>query len=255
MLQIYKWLRSSPDRKKAMLHISRSVSSACTHLWCFRHFSLSLSKDIADKLMETFDDLKWPWQHEEGPLAAIFRFRTSILHITRCLRVFRIVFVQKRRLSIFSHWLLSMYNRKTSQNWPDLKSPISKLRDIHFIDTVMDIIRWKFLGDQSFFVSMISIQTFSEVRSLDMTWSWVTWVWDFLQHARKRCVNMCVKKRCLQEKWEGVQTPLPNPHPHPTHTAPVNPIPGGLRRDKKLAEGSIRPPPEISETNGRILIR
>ena len=26
-------------------------------------------------------------------------------------------------------------------NWPDLRSPISKLRDIHFIDTVTDINR------------------------------------------------------------------------------------------------------------------
>ena len=39
------------------------------------------------------------------------------------------VFVQKRRLSFFSHWLIM----ERSQNWPDLRSPISKFRD--FIDT------------------------------------------------------------------------------------------------------------------------
>ena len=44
-----------------MLHISRSVSSAWTHLWCcFHRSSLSLSKVIAEKLLVTFHDLEWP---------------------------------------------------------------------------------------------------------------------------------------------------------------------------------------------------
>ena len=48
---------------------------------------------------------------------------------SRCLRVFRMIFVQKRRLSIFSRWLIM----ERSKNWPCLRSPISKLRDNHFI--------------------------------------------------------------------------------------------------------------------------
>ena len=71
---------------------------------------------------------------------------------------------------------------KRSQKLPDFWSPISEFQYIHFIDTVTDI-------DRSFGVPMLyvcmygvaiwcsvrcrlvcSIQTFSEVRSLDVTW-------------------------------------------------------------------------------------
>ena len=44
------------------------------------------------------------------------------------------------------------------------------LRDTHFIDPVRDIICWKFQCDKLFGVTMTSIQTFSEVRSFDVTW-------------------------------------------------------------------------------------
>ena len=51
-----------------MLHISQFVSSAWTHTWCFHCSSLSLSKGIAEKLLVTFHDLKWPRWHGEGSL-------------------------------------------------------------------------------------------------------------------------------------------------------------------------------------------
>ena len=127
--------------------------------------SLSLSKGIAEKLLVTFHDLKWPCRHQERSLVAIFRFRVSSLPVTRCLRVFQIVFVQKRRLSILSHLLIM----DRSQIWPDLGSPISKFRDIGTLATGTDINLWKF-RDRSFGVAMTSVQTFSEVRSLDATW-------------------------------------------------------------------------------------
>ena len=57
-----------------------------------------------------------------------------------------------------------------SQNWPDLRSPISKFRDKHFIDIITDINRWKFQSDLAFGVAMTCFQTFSEVKSL-VTWS------------------------------------------------------------------------------------
>ena len=53
-----------------------------------------------------------------------------------------------------------------SQNWPDLTVPISKFRDIHFIDTVNHT-RGQFQGNRSIGVAMASIQSFSEVRSLE----------------------------------------------------------------------------------------
>ena len=61
--------------------------------------SWSLSKVIAEKLLVTFHDLKWPRRHDERSQIAIFRFRLSSQPITLCLRVFRMAFVQKRRLS------------------------------------------------------------------------------------------------------------------------------------------------------------
>ena len=54
-----------------------------------------LTKGIAEKLLVTFHDLKWPWRYEEGSLVTILWFRVSSLPMHRCLRVFRVVFVKK----------------------------------------------------------------------------------------------------------------------------------------------------------------
>ena len=109
----------------------------------------------------TSHDLKWPWGYGEGSLVAISRLRVSSLPVNRYLRVFRMVFFKKRHLSLFSHWLII----ERSQNWPDLGSLISKLRDTHFIGAGIDINFSKFQGDRAFGVARTSIQTFSEVRS------------------------------------------------------------------------------------------
>ena len=94
--------------RKVMLHISRSVSSVWTHACCFYRSSRSLSKVIAENLLVTFRDLKWPWRHDEGSPVTIFRLRVSSL------KVFWMIFVQNRFLSFFSHWLIM----EMSQNWP-----------------------------------------------------------------------------------------------------------------------------------------
>ena len=137
--------------------------------------------------MVTFRDLKWPWWHDEGSPVTIFRLRMSILPVVRCLRVFWMVFVQKRRLSFFSPWLIM----ERSQNWPDIRSPISKFRYVCFIDTGADINRWKFQGNRSVGVALTSIQTFYEVRSLDVTW-WPDLAWPgseiFTTYAEKMYV-------------------------------------------------------------------
>ena len=66
-----------------------------------------------------------------------------------------------------------------SHAWADLRSPISKFRDKHFIDTVTDINRWKF---QKRSVSRCSYDKHSNFflgegtwRDL-VTWPEVTWV-------------------------------------------------------------------------------
>ena len=153
--------------ERFMLHISRSVWSFWTQLWCFNCSSWSLSKVITGKLMVTFHDLKWPWPCGEGPLVAIFRLRVSSLPVTRCLRVFRMVFFQKRHLSFFSHWLIM----ERSLNWPNIGTRISKFQDIHFIDTGTDINHpLKVSTCSGIRCSYDEHQTFSEAMTLDVTW-------------------------------------------------------------------------------------
>ena len=119
------------------------------------------------------------------------------LPVTRCLSVSN-GFLPKEATFIFSHRLIM----ENSQNWPSLGSLVSKFRDIHFIDTVTDISRWKVQGDRSFgvmtsikvqgdrsFGVMTSIQTFSEVRSFDVTW-WPDLEWPGSEIFTTRAKNM-----------------------------------------------------------------
>ena len=152
----------------------------------------------------TFHDLKWPWRLDEGSPVTIFRLRVSILPVTRCFRVFWMVFMQKRRLSFSSHWLIM----ERSQNWPDLRSPISKFRDMRFIDTGTDINRWTFQGDRSFGVAMTNIQTCLTLSDLGP---------KFSQSMQKRCMNSCTKNGgaprgrfpaiCEKPEWGCSNTP------------------------------------------------
>ena len=129
----------------------------------------------------TFHDMKWRWCHREGSLVATFRFRVSILHVTFCLRVLSMVFVQNRRFSIFSHRL-----------------------DIHFIDTVTCINRWKFQGNHSVGVDLTSIPTFMRwghltcdltLRDLDLKVS--------PTHAEKMYDKVCQKRRRCAPPFSG----------------------------------------------------
>ena len=137
-------------------------------------------------MMVAFHGLRWPRVHEEGSLVAIFRFLVSSLPVIRCLKVFRMVFVQNRRLSFLSHCLVI----KRSQNWPDLSSPISKFWDIHLIDTVTLINRWKFQGNHSVGEAWQLFKHFfwGEVIWHDpVTWPWVT-------SADRRCFSDICEK-------------------------------------------------------------
>ena len=150
----------------------------------------------------TFHGLKWPWGHEEGSLVAIFRFRMSIIPETRRLRMFRMAFIQNKRFSISSHWLIM----KRSQNWPDLTSPISKFGDIHFIDTITSINRWKYQGNRLVGVALTSIQTFYEVRSLDVAcWHNLAWPGSetFTTYVEKMHDKVCQKRRHCATQFFG----------------------------------------------------
>ena len=137
----------------------------------------------------TFHDLKWPWQHDKGSLVTIVWLRVSILHVTHHLSVSN-GFCPKEAPFIF---LPLVYNRgrridlTLGRRYPTYKTC--------FIDTVTDNNHCKLQGYRSFGVAMTSIQAFSEVRSLDMTW-WPDLKWpgsEVSQNVGKRCMNRCAK--------------------------------------------------------------
>ena len=65
-----------------------------------------------------------------------------------------------------------------SQKWPDLRSPISKIRDIRFVGTDHLIIFWKFHKFPRNIVAVARLESYFVVGSLDLTW-WpdLTWHW------------------------------------------------------------------------------
>ena len=123
-------------------------------------------------------------------------FSVSNLLLIQCLRVFLMAFVQKRRLSIFSNWLVMV----RSQNRPDFRSQISKFRNIHFIHTIALSNLWKFQSDRSLGVAMADIETFYEVRSLEVTW-WpdLEWPWSEIITTY---VKLMYDKVC-QKRWRS----------------------------------------------------
>ena len=65
-----------------------------------------------------------------------------------------------------------------SQKWPDLRSPISKIRDIRFVGTNHLIIFRKFHNFPWNIVAVARLESYFVVGSLDLTW-WpdLTWHW------------------------------------------------------------------------------
>ena len=62
-----------------------------------------------------------------------------------------------------------------SQNWSDLRSPISKIRDIRFVGTDDLIIFQKFHNFPWNIVAVARLESYFVVGSLDLTWWVVTW--------------------------------------------------------------------------------
>ena len=127
MLKIWPQVKVMTWSEKVMLHINQFVSSAWTHLLCFHRSSWSLSKVIPEKLL--WSSMTWNDLGDMVQGAFGHNIPTQGVNSTCNLMFesFWMVFVQKRRLSFFSRWLIM----ERSQNWPDLRSPISKFRDIY----------------------------------------------------------------------------------------------------------------------------
>ena len=66
----------------------------------------------------------------------------------------------------------------STQKWPDLRSPISKIQDIRFVGTDDLIIFWKFHNIPWNIVALVRWESYFVVGSLDLTW-WpdLTWPW------------------------------------------------------------------------------
>ena len=73
---------------------------------------------------------------------------------------------------------------------------------------------WKFQGNRSFGVALTSIQTFYEVRSLDVAW-WPDLAWpgsEIFKYMWKKCIIRCAKNGkngflATWKKWGSIKTP------------------------------------------------
>ena len=86
---------------------------------------------------------------------------------------------------IFAHWLIMGRSRK----WPDLRSPISKIQDIHFVGTDDLIIFRKFHNFPSNPVAGARLLNFCKVWSLDLTW-WPDLAWPRIETFTKVAKKM-----------------------------------------------------------------
>ena len=106
---------------------------------------------------------------------------------------------------IFPHWLIM----GRSRNWPDLRSPIWKIRDIRFVsfDCLMNL--WKFENIWLRTLGVARSQTFLEVGSRDPAW-WPDLVWPeakiFAQCAELMSEQLCQKRRrCAPPQWSRLR--------------------------------------------------
>ena len=76
-----------------------------------------------------------------------------------------------------------------SQKWPDLRSPISKIRDIRFVGTDDLIIFRKFPNFPWNIVAVAGLESYFVVGSLDLTW-WPDLTWHWVEIFTKVAENM-----------------------------------------------------------------
>ena len=121
------------------------------------------------KLLVTFHDLRWPQRHEEGSLAASFRFRVSSLPCYPMLESVKNGIRPKEVPFIF----LSLTCNGKVANWLDLRSHISKFQDKHFMDTVSRINLWTLRVSRRLF----SRRSYDEHSYCFLRWGHLTTWW------------------------------------------------------------------------------
>ena len=98
-----------------------------------------------------------------------------------------------------------------SQNWPDLRSQISKFRDIRIVGTNELLKSWKFQNILSTTMAVAVPQSFLEVRSLRLTW------WPDLRWPESKIFGEGAERmpgKVYQKTAGGVQKLPPPPHTH-----------------------------------------
>ena len=119
-----------------------------------------------------------------------------------------------------------------SQKWPDLRSPISKIRDIRFVGTDELIIFWKFHNFPWNIVAVARLESYFVVGSLDLTW-WPDLTWHWVEIFTKVAEKMGSKV--------GENAPPP-PAGRGLTRAPL----GSGDQRARLGGGHFAPPPQIS---------
>ena len=104
-----------------------------------------------------------------------------------------------------------------SQKWPDLRSPMSKIRDIRFVGTGDLIIFRKFHNFPWNIVAVARLESYFVVGSLDLTW-WPDLTWHWVEIFTKVAEKMggkvgenpaALRAAVISLSSGGVQTPPP----------------------------------------------
>ena len=177
-LKIWPQVRVMTWPKHIMLHIIRFLSIRQTHQTSFEACILSQSKVIVRKLLVTYGDVT----RRPMLVAEVIGAPVRLVSITFCVWLLRMVLTQTKMKWNLSHGLII----GRSQNWPDIRSNMYKIQDIHFVDHVTLNNLCKFYSDRSIDVSRGRVLFYSQVGSLDLvTWPLMTWSCFFSTYAEK----------------------------------------------------------------------
>ena len=126
--------------KQVMSHIIRCALTRRT-LWHLAHVCISFqSKVIERNVYWPYDVIIWPaWTSEEATIAKCLRGCHSYPNLSWFWAIWRDL-ISIWGTWVFPHWLIM----GRSRNWPDLRSTISKIRDIRVVETYARIVLCKF---------------------------------------------------------------------------------------------------------------
>ena len=167
-----------------MLHMGQRGQTRRTQ-WRQLLVSISfLSRVISKSLLTTSDDLSWPcrdhWAKLHPGHSEWAKITWFWINQPDPMHTFII-----RSICLFSHSLIM----GRSGNWPDLRSPISKIWDIQTLDSHALMKPCKYETNLLKTVALVEPQTFSEVGALDLAW-WPDLTWPIVKTFLKAVQKM-----------------------------------------------------------------